>query len=151
MATNTSQTTNVSNIMYQYNKELIKRRNKAIKEIKEELIPKYLKNGITSIELHYDGCGDSGEMTEAIASNKDNEIITDTSEEGKNLNIYEDWSEVCYDLLTYDWYNNEGGGGVIYIDLENMEIEVDGYYNDTVQVTPENSEQQTHFDLNEII
>ena len=90
-------------------------------------------------------------MTEAIASNKDNEIITDTSEEGKNLNIYEDWSEVCYDLLTYDCYNNEGGGGVIYIDLENMEIEVDGYYNDTVQITPENSEQQTHFNLNEII
>ena len=39
----------------------------------------------------------------------------------------------------------------IYVQNFDEKLEVDGYYNDTVQITPENSEQQTHFDLNEII
>ena len=39
----------------------------------------------------------------------------------------------------------------IYIDLENMNIEVDGYYNETIEVNLGNSDQQTMFDLNEVV
>ena len=145
----------VKDYMAEFNATMRDRQSKALKEVKEQLAPKYIKNGIKMIELHYSGCGDSGEMTEVIITNKNDEIISDwefdSSGKGKNLNLYEDWSEICYDLLTYDWYNNDGGGGVIYIDLENMNIEVDGYYNETIEVNLGNSDQQTMFDLNEVL
>lgn len=145
----------VKDYMAEYNARMRDRQSKALKEVKEQLAPKYLKHDIITIELHYSGCGDSGEMTEVAAYDKDNNILTDYSEvlakKGKDINLYDDWSEICYDLLTYDWYNNDGGGGVIYIDLENMNIEVDGYYNETVEVNLGNSDQQTMFDLNEIV
>ncbi len=141
----------IKDYMAEYNARMRTRQDKALKEVKEQLAPKYIKNGITMIELHYSGCGDSGEMTEVAAYDKDNNVITDYSEKGKYLQLHEDWSEICYDLLTYDWYNNDGGGGVIYIDLENMNIEVDGYYNETIEVNLGNSDQQTMFDLNEVV
>ena len=145
----------VKDYMAEYNARMRDRQSKALKEVKEQLAPKYIKNGITIIELHYSGCGDSGEMTEVVAYDKDNNILTDYSEvlvkKGKDINLYDDWSEICYDLLTYDWYNNDGGGGVIYIDLKNMNIEVDGYYNETVEVNIDNSDQETMFDLNEVV
>ena len=140
----------VKDYMAEFNATMRDRQSKALKEVKEQLAPKYIKNGIKMIELHYSGCGDSGEMTE-VAAYKENDIITDYSEKGKHLQLHDDWSEIFYDLLTYDWYNNDGGGGVIYIDLENMNIEVDGYYNETIEVNLGNSDQQTMFDLNEVV
>ena len=115
----------VKDYMAEYYARMRDRQNKALKEVKEQLAPKYIKNNVTMIELHYSGCGDSGEMTEVAAYDKDNNVITDYSEKGKYLQLHDDWSEICYDLLTYDWYNNDGGGGVIYIDLEN-EIRMSG-------------------------
>ena len=117
----------VKDYMAEFNATMRDRQSKALKEVKEQLAPKYIKNGIKMIELHYSGCGDSGEMTE-VAAYKENDIITDYSEKGKHLQLHDDWSEICYDLLTYDWYNNDGGSGTFT--FENGKLYVDGqtYY-----------------------
>jgi hypothetical protein len=154
--TNDSNTkSTINNSLKEYYKRIRTNQENALRKVKEELIPEYLKHGLVSVELHYSGCGDSGEMTEVIANNENDEIITSWGDRDKNKSkgrdLYEDWSEVCYDLLTYDWYNNDGGGGVIYIDFKTMEIQVDGYYHETVEVDLGNSNQETEFKLNEIV
>ena len=84
----------IKDYMAEYNARMRDRQSKALKEVKEQLAPKYTKNGITMVELHYSGCGDSGEMTEVAAYDKDNNVITDYSEKGKYLQLHEDWSEI---------------------------------------------------------
>ena len=129
----------VKDYMAEFNATMRDRQSKALKEVKEQLAPKYIKNGIKMIELHYSGCGDSGEMTE-VAAYKENDIITDYSEKGKHLQLHDDWSEICYDLLTYDWYNNDGGSGTFT--FENGKLSVDGqtYYTESDEFKFEETE-----------
>jgi len=55
--------------------------------------------------------------------------------------------EACYNILTYDWYNNEGGEGDIIFDLKNMTIEIQASHRvETIEPVSE-SEQKSHFQL----
>jgi len=87
--------------------------------------------GVTNVEIRYDGGGDSGQ-------------VEDVEYEGTNLDhitISDNFSGQLEDLAThileqhydYDWYNNDGGYGVIRIDLEGdtPEISIDGYVRTT--------------------
>ena len=106
-----------------------------------KLAPTYVKNGYKGIHIYYSGCGDSGEVTEVYADidSNENKIHTFNYKD----NEYEEMSDIAYDILTYDWYNNEGGEGSISIDLVNKEVEVDGYY--LVQEQAPATDQESHF------
>ena len=56
--------------------------------------------------------------------------------------------EACYDILTYDWYNNEGGYGDIKIDLKNMTIEIEASYRVLQIERADEDLQQSYFQLN---
>lgn len=83
--------------------------------------------GVTSVNIRYDGGGDSGQVSdvEFDGTNLDHPAILDRfSDELEDLGTH--ILEQHYD---YDWYNNDGGYGDIRIDLEGdtPEISIDGY------------------------
>jgi len=83
--------------------------------------------GVTSVEIRYDGGGDSGQVedVEFEGTNGDNTALNDKFE-GDLQDLATHILEQHYD---YDWYNNDGGYGNIRIDLEGdtPEITIDGY------------------------
>jgi hypothetical protein len=83
--------------------------------------------GVTSVNIRYDGGGDSGHLedVEFDGTNLDHPAILDRfSGELEDLGAH--LLEAHY---SYDWYNNDGGYGDIRIDLEGdtPEISIDGY------------------------
>jgi hypothetical protein len=44
---------------------------------------------------------------------------------------YRDIVSYFAEQANWDWYNNEGGGGTVEVDLETGEWDVSGYYNIT--------------------
>ena len=129
---------NIDNLMAQWERDAEKKQKEALKSLKE-LTPKFVKEGLNAIFIHYSGCGDSGEVTEIYGTYPD-------KSESHYLNYkdsdYEKLSDITYDLLTYDWYNNEGGNGTIQIDLNENTIDIDAYYVVEQLATPE--EQKDH-------
>jgi|TARA_R100000084_G_scaffold101777_2_gene57031 hypothetical protein len=109
-------------IMARWRVDQDKRQNKAINKLKE-LAPEYIKKGYKLIHVSYSGCGDSGEVTEVYTTIDDKTHYFNYKD-----NEYEEISDIVYDLLTYDWYNNDGGGGTVDINLESGEVEIDAYY-----------------------
>ena len=111
-----------------------KQQNKAINKLKE-LAPKYIEKGYDRISVDYNGCGDSGEVTElsVFPTDNDKEMITLSYKSDE----YDEISEIVYDLLTYDWYNNEGGGGSVHINFVSGEVNIDAYYVVEHHATPE--------------
>jgi hypothetical protein len=91
-------------------------------EIKS-LFAKLHLEGVEEIQISYEGGGDSGYIEDIY-------YTPETPENSKEYTkIIEDWA---YDMLGYhlenDWYNNEGGGGSMYINLEESNWHIDGYY-----------------------
>ena len=129
---------NIDNLMAQWARDAEKKQKEALKSLKE-LTPKFVKEGLNAIFIHYSGCGDSGEVAEIYGTYPD-------KSESHYLNYkdsdYEKLSDITYDLLTYDWYNNEGGNGTIQIDLNENTIDIDAYYVVEQLATPE--EQKDH-------
>ena len=129
---------NIDNLMAQWERNTKKKQEEALKSLKE-LTPKFVKEGLNAIFIHYSGCGDSGEVTEIYGTYPD-------KSESRYFNYkdsdYEKLSDITYDLLTYDWYNNEGGNGTIQIDLNENTIDIDAYYVVEQLATPE--EQKDH-------
>jgi len=87
--------------------------------------------GVTNVEIRYDGGGDSGQVedVEYEGTNLDHTSLSDKFE-GDLQDLATHILEQHYD---YDWYNNDGGYGVIRIDLEEdtPEISIDGYVRTT--------------------
>jgi hypothetical protein len=83
--------------------------------------------GVTSVNIRYDGGGDSGQVedVEYDGTNLDHTSLNDKFE-GDLQDLATHILEQHYD---YDWYNNDGGYGDIRIDLEGdtPEISIDGY------------------------
>tara|TARA_R110002012_G_scaffold7615_4_gene35459 strand:+ start:2906 stop:3337 length:432 start_codon:yes stop_codon:yes gene_type:complete len=138
--TNESLHESYKDLMARHRQNEIDKQKAAIAKL-SKLAPEYIKNGYTVIHIHYSGCGDSGEVNEVYASTNsdDNKIHSFNYKD----NEYEEMSEIAYDILTYDWYNNEGGGGSITIDLFHKEVEVDGHY--IVEEQAPATDQESHF------
>ena len=138
--TNESLHESYKDLMARHRQNEIDKQKAAIAKL-AKLAPEYIKNGYTVIHIGYSGCGDSGEV---------NDVYADTNSDDNKIHIfnykdneYEEMSEIAYDILTYDWYNNEGGGGSITIDLFHKEVEVDGYY--IVEEQAPATDQESHF------
>ena len=58
-------------IMARWRSDQDTRQNKAINKLKE-LAPKYIEKGYDHITVDYNGCGDSGEITDVYALPNDN-------------------------------------------------------------------------------
>jgi len=85
---------------------------------------------ITKITVDFSGSGDEGDINEI--EYYDGEEITEAPAND------DDVKDACHCLLeefvTIDWYNNDGGGGNLIIDLINFTVISDVYYMDTVTV-----------------
>jgi hypothetical protein len=89
-------------IMARWRREQDSRQNKALDKLKT-LAPKYIKNGYKLIHVAYNGCGDSGEVTEVYSTTEGN-INEGTHYFNYKDDEYSEISDIVYDLLTYDWY-----------------------------------------------
>lgn len=67
----------------------------------------------------FDGYGDSGEY----------------QNDSGNAKVDEFFSEMIDHYVTFDWYNNEGGGGSIHWDISADKITINGYQNVIEQQT----------------
>lgn len=93
------------------------------------------KLGVTYIDAEFSGSGDSGDMygvsyylTKEHTGYNDDIAIGDTETEK-----FRDWLYTLFaDNVTCDWYNNDGGGGHVYIELPSMEVKITSYWNETV-------------------
>jgi hypothetical protein len=87
-------------------------------ELRQEiLINALLHEGSDLVfEAEFSGYGDSGDYHPI-----DNEKVDQF------------FSELVYKLVTFDWYNNEGGGGSIVWDVKEDVITISGYQNEVVR------------------
>jgi hypothetical protein len=79
------------------------------------------EGGEHEISLSFSGSGDSGNW----------------DDEHDNACVMTLFNHLLNNVVTWDWYNNDGGGGTISWDLATNTINIEGYYNETVQ-TPVN-------------
>lgn len=88
------------------------------KKLRETLlIDRILDNGKLIFEGTFDGYGDSGEYY----IDTGNTDVDSFLNECLNINV------------TFDWYNNDGGGGDIKWEVISDKITINGYYNVTEQ------------------
>ena len=74
------------------------------------------------VTLDFSGYGDSG----------NNPDIVSISYNGENINgepFYGIDTEGLASLITYDWYNNDGGFGTIILNFNDLTAEVEGHIN----------------------
>lgn len=64
----------------------------------------------------FGGSGDSGSFYNDTGNDEVDSLFSDALEE----------------FVTFDWYNNEGGGGDITWEVNTDKITINGYYNETV-------------------
>ena len=78
--------------------------------------------GVSEIEVNYDGSGDSGEITDISYNALNGRLITPRHSPA-NL---ENW---FYELLEEvgDWYNNDGGYGTLTIEVPTGEYTIDSH------------------------
>ena len=126
------------------------------------------------IELTYSGSGDSGEINDISIITKNHKCnnickynahtVTEFLKEEFNYEkstrirretlinlIFDRLKENTYDILTYDWYNNEGGQGTVTFDIDKLKIDIDGSYNVQEEVNCSTAGQVISFNLNESV
>lgn len=69
-----------------------------------------------NIELRFSGSGDSG----------------DWESHHEEPHVQHLFDYLLNNHVTFDWYNNDGGGGTVTWDVEADVITIDGYWNETV-------------------
>lgn len=89
------------------------------------------QRGIKELRISYDGSGDSGSVEESHFITMDGDQI--------DLPEFNDTAgDVAYHILNnyydVDWYNNDGGHGVVIINIIEKTWEIDGYYRETQSV-----------------
>jgi hypothetical protein len=87
--------------------------------------------GVTSINAEFSGGGDEGSINSPVFTGGPIQELAD--KEGLSITGFEtDAKSMVEDFISahinFDWYNNEGGGGDITINVETGEIEITGYY-----------------------
>lgn len=69
------------------------------------------------LELTFSGYGDSGQIDEYSGDERADILLSAVTDFG----------------VTWDWYNNDGGGGTITWRVLDDEIDVSGYWNETIE------------------
>jgi hypothetical protein len=81
--------------------------------------------GVEKVYMDYSGCGDSGQ-TENLADEESNALVSLGLEESLDDSV-RCWVE--NNVLEYDWENNEGGNGVVTIDLATGAVTASAFSN----------------------
>ena len=74
---------------------------------------------VKSISIFFSGSGDSGEIDQVALLDSNDVLVQDHNKPPLSV-MKEAITDYAYDLLRqqpHDWYNNEGGGGSIKIDV----------------------------------
>ena len=98
--------------------------------------------GVKKLVAEYSGSGDSGGIDSTYAENS----------EGAHVDLgdfHERVENFMYEILSsnyeYDWYNNDGGSGKVYFDINTLEYDVYGYV-----MEPREAFQSGQLDIDEI-
>ena len=86
--------------------------------------------GVEKLVAEYSGSGDSGSIDNVYAENTEGDHI--------DLDDFRDRvEEFMYEILSrkydYDWYNNDGGSGTVYFNINTLEYDVHGYVMEAVE------------------
>lgn len=87
--------------------------------LRQKLLTQHILNDGISLRFHgsFSGCGDSGNYDGG---------------DYKNSEVDELFADALEEFVTFDWYNNDGGGGDITWDVVDDKITINGYYNEIV-------------------
>ena len=80
--------------------------------------------GVKKLAAEYSGSGDSGGIDSVYGHNSEDCYV--------DLQDFHDCVEnFMYEILStkydYDWYNNDGGSGTVYFDIDDLEYDIQGY------------------------
>lgn len=102
--------------------------------------------GVDVARYDFSGAGDSGDVNDVnliVRNGEEEEYLSRTGKIGEEWGPNPHWTpehqnliDLCHNYfdshlsshISWDWYNNEGGGGVIHVDFATGEVEVTGYY-----------------------
>lgn len=94
-----------------------------MKMTKAELLAKLKAYKVKTAQAHYDGSGDSGEVEEVTFLD---DAGADVPNVPKELNEAVDAMACNYlNEKGIDWYNNDGGYGDFYIDVDDAKVRLD--------------------------
>ena len=87
--------------------------------------------GITSINAEFSGGGDDGSINSPVFTGGPIQELADKA--GLSVTCFETDAKNMVEAfisshVNFDWYNNEGGGGDVTINVETGEVEITGYY-----------------------
>lgn len=106
---------------------------------KQELLDIMRSAGVKEVEIQYNGSGDEGGMTEVLYTMEDgaesNQLHPTDNASADPL--WDDWESLhdrALEASGYDGYwNNDGGGGSMTLDVASGSLTVNHYYYETVQ------------------
>lgn len=81
--------------------------------------------GVVKLVAEYSGGGDSGAIDTVYGENSEDDHVNLTAD------LFDTAENFMYELLSnrydYDWYNNDGGNGTVYFDINTLEFDIQGY------------------------
>jgi hypothetical protein len=108
---------------------LMKEADKTRKQQAIETLKAVAATGITRINISFSGGGDEGDINDINYY-----IGKETTDEPDIAGLKEAAHSMLDEFVTIDWWNNEGGGGDLAIDLTDFTATSDVYYMDTISV-----------------
>lgn len=104
------------------------------------LISRLRDEGVSSVEISYDGSGDSGSIGDVYINRGLKYPQYDAEEHNRLQALFSgELEDFGYHILNnyydWDWYNNEGGYGNVVIDVATSEVSVNGYVREVVDAS----------------
>ena len=93
-------------------------KRKTVKKKLEKVLPELEEMGYTYVHMEYYGGGDEGSMEDAYVAKE----IWKSIANGYKFDIHGFDFYDLVDFLDYDWWNNEGGGGTIVLDIRKGKV-----------------------------
>ena len=93
-------------------------KRKTVKKKLEKVLPELEEMGYTYVHMEYYGGGDEGSMEDAYVTKE----IWKSIANGYKFDIHGFDFYDLVDFLDYDWWNNEGGGGTIVLDIRKGKV-----------------------------
>jgi len=107
-------------------------KRKTVKKKLEKVLPELEEMGYTYVHMEYYGGGDEGSMEDAYVTKEDKYFapthkdvkaeIWKSIADGYRFDIHGFDFYDLVDFLDYDWWNNEGGGGTIVLDIRKGKV-----------------------------